>query len=429
MIERSRRNFIRLFSGALTGLPFLHAANPVFAEEAYERSFMMSKDYNLMDQDEDFWGWIREAYTVSPNIINLNNGGVAPQPKVVQDAHIRYYQYCNEAPSYYMWQILDQGREPLREKLAGVCGCDKEEIAINRNSTEGLNTVIFGLNLKAGDEIVLTKQDYPNMINAWKQREKRDGVKLVWIDLPLPIEKEDDIVKFYSNAFTSKTKVVMVTHLINWTGQIMPVRKIADEAHKRGIEVIADGAHTLAHFDFKIPDLGCDYFASSLHKWMSAPFGSGLLYIRKEKINDVWALLSNTEPDGSDIRKFESLGTRSFASEMAIGAAVDFHEMIGGPRKEARLRFLKNYWVDQVKDLPRVSFLQSKQPKMSCAIANIAIDGKKPEEVSGELFTKYKIHSVGINWENIHGVRITPNVYTSLKDLDKLVGAIKQIAK
>jgi len=429
MIERSRRNFIKLFSGALTGLPFLHAANPVFAEEAFERSFMMSKDYNLMDQDEDFWGWIREAYTVSPNIINLNNGGVAPQPKVVQDAHIRYYQYCNEAPSYYMWQILDQGREPLREKLAGVCGCDKEEIAINRNSTEGLNTVIFGLNLKAGDEIVLTKQDYPNMINAWKQREKRDGIKLVWIDLPLPIEKEDDIVKFYSNAFTNKTKVVMVTHLINWTGQIMPVRKIADEAHKRGIEVIADGAHTLAHFDFKIPDLGCDYFASSLHKWMSAPFGSGLLYIRKEKIKDVWALLSNTEPDGSDIRKFESLGTRSFASEMAIGAAVDFHEMIGAPRKEARLRFLKNYWVDQVKDLPRVSFLQSKHPKMSCAIANIAIDGKKPEEVSGELFTKYKIHSVGINWENIHGVRITPNVYTSLKDLDKLVGAIKQIAK
>jgi selenocysteine lyase/cysteine desulfurase len=429
MIEKSRRNFIRLFSGALTGLPFLHAANPVFAEEALGRSFMMSKDYNLVDQDEDFWGWIREAYTVSPNIINLNNGGVAPQPKVVQDAHIRYYQYCNEAPSYYMWQILDQGREPLREKLAGVCGCDKEEIAINRNSTEGLNTVIFGLNLKAGDEIVLTKQDYPNMINAWKQREKRDGVRLVWIDLPLPIEKEDDIVKFYSNAFTSKTKVVMVTHLINWTGQIMPVKKIADEAHKRGIEVIADGAHTLAHFDFKIPDLGCDYFASSLHKWMSAPFGSGLLYIRKEKIKDVWALLSNTEPDGSDIRKFESLGTRSFASEMAIGAAVDFHEMIGAPRKEARLRFLKNYWVDQVKDLSRVSFLQSKHPKMSCAIANIAIDGKKPEEVSGELFTKHKIHSVGINWENIHGVRITPNVYTSLKELDKLVAAIKLIAK
>jgi selenocysteine lyase/cysteine desulfurase len=327
-----------------------------------------------------------------------------------------------------MWQILDQGREPLREKLAGLCGCDKEEIAINRNSTEGLNTVIFGLNLKAGDEVVLTKQDYPNMINAWKQREKRDGIKLVWVDLNLPEEDENILAAQYIKAFTPRTKVVMVTHLINWCGQIMPVRKIADAAHKRGIDVIADGAHTLAHFEFKIPDLGCDYFASSLHKWLSAPFGSGLLYIRREKIKDVWALLSNNEPDGTDIRKFESLGTRSFASEMAIGAAVDFHDTMGSPRKEARLRMLKNYWVDQVRQHPKISFNQPASSHLSCAIASIAVAGKKPEEVSGELFSKYKIHTVAINWENIHGVRVTPNVYTSKKDLDKLAGAILAIA-
>jgi selenocysteine lyase/cysteine desulfurase len=327
-----------------------------------------------------------------------------------------------------MWQKLDQGREPLREKLASLCGCDKEEIAINRNATEGLNTVIFGLNLKAGDEVVLTKQDYPNMINAWKQREKRDGIKLVWLDLPLPMESEDEITAFYTKAFTNKTKVVMVTHLINWTGQIMPVRKIADVAHAKGIEVIADGAHTLAHFDFKIEDLGCDYFASSLHKWLSAPFGSGLLYIKKEKIKNVWALLSNNEPDGSDIRKFESLGTRSFASEMAIGSAVDFHDVMGNKRKEERLRFLKNYWVDQIKDLAKVSFNQPKTKHLSCAIGSVAIEGKKPEEISSELFSKHKIHTVAINWENIHGVRVTPNVYTSLKDLDKLASALKKMA-
>ena len=379
-------------------------ANPAFAEKAIP-------DVKISDHpspDEDFWGWIRESYTVSPNIINLNNGGVAPQPKVVQDAHIRFYQYCNEAPSYYMWQILDQGREPLREKLAELCGCSPEEVAINRNATEGLNTVIFGLNLKAGDEVVLTKQDYPNMINAWKQREKREGIKLVWIDLPLPMANDDDIVKMYTNAFTSRTRIVHVTHLINWTGQILPVKRIADAAHRQGIEVIADGAHTLAHFDFKIPDLGCDYFASSLHKWLGAPFGSGLLYIRKEKIKNVWALLSNNEPDGPDIRKFESIGTRSFASEMAIGTAVDFHNVMGSKRKEERLRFLKDYWVNQVKALPGVSFNQPDTKQQSCAIASIAIKNKKPEEVSGELFTKYKIHSVAINWENIHSVRIAP---------------------
>jgi selenocysteine lyase/cysteine desulfurase len=410
-----------------TGLGFLAFANASFALEAEKRMARISNFSGGDVDNEDFWSWIRESYTVSPNLLNLNNGGVAPQPKVVQDAHIRYYQYSNEAPSYYMWQILDQGREPLRKKLADICGCDAEEVAINRNATEGLNTVIFGLDLKPGDEVVLTKQDYPNMMNAWKQREKRDGVKLVWLDLPLPMSNDDDIVKLYTSAFTSRTKIVHVTHLINWTGQILPIKRIADEAHKRNIEVIGDGAHTLAHFDFRVPDLGCDYFASSLHKWMSAPFGSGLLYIRKDKIRKVWALLSNNEPDGPDIRKFESLGTRSFASEMAIGAAADFHQVMGNKRKEDRLRFLKDYWVEQVRDLPGISFYQPDHTSQSCAIANIAVKGKKPEEVSAELFNKHRIHTVAINWENIHGVRVTPNVYTNKKDLDRLVTAIRSL--
>lgn len=411
-----------------TGLGFLAFANPSFAREAEKQMARLSHYGNggAID-DEDFWGWIRESYTMSPNIINLNNGGVAPQPKVVQDAHIRYYQYCNEAPSYYMWQILDQGREPLRQKLAEICGCDAEEVAINRNATEGLNTVIFGLDLKAGDEVVLTKQDYPNMINAWKQREKRDGVKLVWLDLPLPVANDEEIVSMYTSAFTSRTKVAHVTHLINWTGQILPIKRISEEAHKKNIEVIGDGAHTLAHFDFKVPDLGCDYFASSLHKWMSAPFGSGLLYVKKDKIRKVWALLSNNEPDGPDIRKFESLGTRSFASEMAIGAAADFHNVMGAKRKEDRLRFLKDYWVKQVKDIPGISFYQPHTNHQACAIANIAVRGKKPEEVSAELFNNHKIHTVAINWENIHGVRVTPNVYTSKRELDKLTAAIRSM--
>lgn len=425
-----RRTFFRRLGISAGSLPFLQWADPAFAAASRERQFRPGDAApSAQGSDEDFWGWVKESYTTSPNILNLNNGGVAPQPKVVQDAHIRYYQYCNEAPSYYMWQILDQGREPLRERLARLCGCSPEEVAINRNSTEGLNTVIFGLNLKAGDEVVLTRQDYPNMINAWKQREKREGIKLVWVDLPLPMDDEGQIVDLYLKAFSSRTRVVHITHLINWTGQILPVRPIAEEARRRGIQVIADGAHTLAHTDFKVPDLGCDYFASSLHKWLSAPFGSGLLYIRKDKIRDVWALLSNNEPDGPDIRKFESLGTRSFAAEMAIGAALDFHEVIGAQRKEARLRYLKNYWVDQVKHLPRVKFLQSAPAHQSCAIANIAVDGMKPEELSAELFNRYRIHTVAINWEHIHGVRVTPNVYTSPGDLDRLVAAIRKIAR
>ncbi len=380
-------------------------------------------------KDEEFWYWIRESYTVSPHLINLNNGGVAPQPKVTQDAQDKYNRMCNEGPSYYMWRILDAGREPLRENLAELAGCSAEEIAINRNSTEGLNTIIFGLNLKAGDEVVLSKQGYPNMINAWKQREKRDGVKLVWLNFDLPQEDDAYFLERYVAAFTDKTKVVHITHMINWTGQVKPVAKIADEAHKRNIDVICDGAHSFALMDYKIPDLHCDYFATSLHKWMSAPFGSGLMYIKKDKIKDVWALLSNDKPDGDNIRKFESLGTRSFASEMAIGYSLDFHNMIGTARKQARLHFLKNYWAEKVKDIPKVKLNTSLDPKFACAIGNFSIQGMEPGDIDNKLLTKYKIHTVGINWENIHGVRVTPNVYTSLKDLDKLVRGIEDIAK
>ncbi|MFM2018847.1 MAG: hypothetical protein RL007_2503 [Bacteroidota bacterium] len=383
---------------------------------------------NEAAKDEEFWQWIRLQYSINPNLINLNNGGVSPQPKPVQDAHIRFYQYCNEGPSYFMWRELDKGREPLRRRLAELAGVEADEVAINRNSTEGLNSIIFGLNLKAGDEIVLSKQDYPNMVNAWKQREKRDGIKLVWVNHDLPCEDEAKMLKTYTDAFTSKTRIVHVTHMINWTGQLLPVRKIADAAHAKGIEVICDSAHVFAHVDFKIPDLGCDYWATSLHKWLCAPFGSGLLWIKKEKIKNVWALLSSNEPDSGDIRKFESLGTRSFASEMAINAAIDFHLLIGAERKQARLQYLKNYWASKVVDVPGVKLNTSLQPQFACALANFSITGYKPEEIESKLMEKYRIHSVAINWENIHGVRVTPNVYTSLSDLDLLVKGIKEIA-
>lgn len=383
---------------------------------------------NEAAKDEEFWQWIRMQYSINPNLINLNNGGVSPQPKPVQDAHIRFYQYCNEGPSYFMWRELDKGREPLRRRLADLAGVEADEVAINRNSTEGLNSIIFGLNLKAGDEVVLSKQDYPNMVNAWKQREKRDGIKLVWVNHDLPCEDEAKMLKTYTDAFTSKTRIVHVTHMINWTGQLLPVRKIADAAHAKGIEVICDSAHVFAHVDFKIPDLGCDYWATSLHKWLCAPFGSGMMWIKKEKIKNVWALLSSNEPDSGDIRKFESLGTRSFASEMAINAAIDFHLLIGAERKQARLQYLKNYWASKVIDVPGVKLNTSLQPQFACALANFSITGFKPEEIESKLMEKYRIHSVAINWENIHGVRVTPNVYTSLGDLDLLVKGIKEIA-
>jgi selenocysteine lyase/cysteine desulfurase len=380
-------------------------------------------------KDDDFWAFMQQAYTTSPNIINLNNGGVSPQPKVVQDTFVRYNAYCNEAPTYYMWRILDQGREALRADLADLAGCSPGEIAINRNTTEGMNNIIYGLNLQPGDEVVLAKQDYPNVINSFKVLEKRDGIILKWINLELPTENEDDIADAYISAFTERTKLVNVTHIINWIGQITPVKKIAAAAHQRGIEVLVDGAHSFALLDFKIPDLDCDYFATSLHKWMSAPFGTGLLYVKKDKISKIWPICPDDKPLAEDITKFEKLGTRSFPTEMAIGTALDFYYGIGARRKEDRLRLLKDYWTTRVKDIKGVHIHTSFKPEFACCIGLFSIDGFQPGEIDTYLMEKHKIHTVGIVWENISGVRVTPNVYTTLKDLDKLVTAIETMAK
>ncbi len=375
--------------------------------------------------DDDFWRQIRLAYAASPNIINLNNGGVCPAPRATMDALDYYNRMCNEAPSYYMWRTLEEQREPLRFNLAALAGASTEEIAINRNATEALNTIIFGLKLSAGDEIVLSKYDYPNMINAWKQREKRDGIKLVWVDLDLPSENEEYLVNAYTSKFTAKTKLVHLTHVINWSGQILPVRKIADRAHASNIEVLVDAAHSFAVLNYKIPDLGCDYWGTSLHKFMCGPFGSGMMWIKKEKIAGVLPLLSSPEPESDSIKKFESLGTRSFPIEMAIGYSLDLHNYIGSARKQERLHFLKNYWMERVRDVPGIRFYTSPKPEWSCAIGNFSIEGKKAVDIAVELFNKWKIHTVGIDWEKINGVRVTPNVYTTTEELDKLVMGIK----
>ncbi len=423
----NRRIFLRQLGTTLGAAALGNVLLPSLASasEPFDQEFSVPPPGT---SDEDFWAWVQGSYTVSPNIINLNNGGVSPQPKVVQDTFEKYNRFCNEAPSYYMWNILNEGREALRADLASFAGCSPGEIAIDRNTTEALDTIIYGLQLKPGDEVVLTKQDYPNVINAWKLREKRDGIVLKWINLELPSEDDEYLSNAYISQFTEKTRVVNITHIINWIGQIIPVKRIAKAAHDRGIEVLVDGAHSFALVDFKIPDLDCDYFGTSLHKWMCAPFGSGLLYVKKDKISKIWALYPDGQPLGDQITKFEALGTRSFASEMAIGSSLDFHLAIGSKRKENRLRALKDYWANQVKALPGIHIHTSFNPEYACAIGLVSVDGKKPGEVVKYLFDQYKIHTTGIEWENISGVRVTPNVYTTFRDLDKLVLALGKLS-
>lgn len=424
-----RRKFLQkmgLMAGAFSAASLFEQAHAAEWEQASRRISHMSAGEAAMD--EDFWMTIQQAYTVNSNLIILNNGGVSPSPRVVQDAVERYNRFTNEGPSYYMWRILDQGREPLRQKLALLAGCSEEEIAINRNSTEALNTVIFGMDLQPGDEVIGTLQDYPNMIQAWRQRALRDKIKYTQISFDFPIESDKEIVAAFEKAITAKTKVIHVTHVINWVGQVLPVAKIARMAHQRGIEVIVDGAHSFGLIDFKIPDLECDYFGTSLHKFLSAPIGSGMLWIKKEKIEKIWPLTCNDKPRSGDIRKFETLGTRSFPIEQGIGEAVNFHNAIGSKRKEERIRYLKNYWALRAKEIPGVTIHTSFKPEYACAIAGVSVNGMTPGELDSALMNQYKIHTVGIVWENISCVRVTPHVYTRLQDLDKLVGALETLA-
>jgi selenocysteine lyase/cysteine desulfurase len=427
MALNDRRSFLKMaaLAGAFSTNSLFHQAH---AEDwdAAGRS-VGHLDEGAVAQNEDFWSVIQRGYSVSPQIIDLNNGGVSPSPIVVQQAVERYNQLSNEGPSYFMWQILDQGREPLREKLAHLAGTPAGEIAIDRNATEALNTIIFGLPLKAGDEVVGCKQDYPHMMAAYRQRAERDGIVYKQISFDFPIEDNDAIVKAYEQAITPRTKLVHVTHMVNWVGQLMPARQIADMAHARGIEVIVDGAHSFGLMDFKIPDLNCDYFGTSLHKFLSAPIGSGMMWVKADKIEKIWPLICG-DPHSSNIRKFEDLGTRSFPIEQGIGEAINFHQAIGSRRKQERIFYLKNYWATRVCEIPGVKLHTSLDPKFSCAICGVSIDGMTPGALNTALFDRYKIHAVAMEYENIHCVRVTPHVYTTIPDLDKLVGAISEIA-
>lgn len=425
----SRRSFFKK-SIALASVASLTGLSANASAEDLSDALLSLNDLSPFDaaDEEELWARMAQAYTVSANILNLNNGGVSPQPKVVQDAVDCYYHLSNEAPTYYMWQVLDRGRESVRRKLADLAGATPEEIAINRNTTEALGTFTWGIDLKRGDEIVMTKQDYPNMIHAWKQREMREGVKINWINLNLPIDNEEVVLKAYIDATTPRTKIWHITHLVTWTGQILPAARLCAEARKRGIISIVDAAHSFAHLDYKISDLNCDYYGTSLHKWLCAPFGTGMMYIRKEHIEKTWPLFPGEKPQSTDIRKFETLGTRSFAPEQAIGQAIDFQNAIGTRRKQERLHYLKKYWCEAVVKNPRVKIHISLDPRYSCALGTFSIDGIKPGDITSKLFSDYQIHTTSIVWENVSAVRVTPHVYTTTKDLDRLIDAVGRIA-
>lgn len=378
-------------------------------------------------KDEDFWEAIRSGYKLKPDYINLENGYYCFLPQEILESYLNHVREVNYQGSYYMRTVQWENKKKMAAKLAEIAGCTPEELIITRNTTESLDMIIGGQQWKAGDEAVMAEQDYGAMLDMFKQVERRYGVVNKIISVPNHPTSDEEIVNLYANAITEKTRLLMVCHMINITGQILPIRKICDMAHSKGVEVLVDGAHAFAHINFSIPDLDCDYYGASLHKWLSVPLGAGMLYVKKGKASKIWPLLGEEGKKEDDIYRLNHTGTHPVHTDLAIADSVDFYLKIGRDRKESRLHYLQNYWTSRVRNIPHIEVNTPEDPKRYCGIGNVGVKGMKPQLLAETLLKKYKIYTVAIDGAGVHGCRITPNLYTTTKELDTFVEALKAL--
>ena len=380
--------------------------------------------------DESYWAEIGRAFTIDRSALNLNNAAVSPAPAVVQRALERHLAVANSLPTAHaLWTVAPPLREAVRERLAAQWGVDAEEIAITRSASEGLQVCQMGFDLARGDEVIATTQCYPRMITTFQQRERREGIVLRQIKIPVPAEDPAQIVALYEAAITPRTKLILVTHVMNLTGQIMPAREVVALGRKRGIPVIVDGAHSFAHLEFKISDLDCDYFATSLHKWLFAPLGTGLLYVRRDKIKNLWPLTAAKAEQTDDIRKFEEVGTKPEANALAVAEALTFHQAMGGARKQARLLYLRDTWAKRLAANQRIKLYTSLKPGVAGNIVMVDVEGIDPMKLWAYLWEKHRIQTGAIIHDEFRGLRIAPSVYTTLGELDRFCSVIENVIR
>ena len=382
-----------------------------------------------MSKADDFWAFVQQSFSGGRGIINLNNGGVSPSPRIVTEALNKYNWQQEDATAYTMWQILEPQSERIRTELAALFGCDREEIAITRNASESLEILLLGLDLKRGDEILTSTHDYPRMITTLQQRERREGIALKTVKLPLVPKDPMEIARAFEAGITPKTRVILASHVVNITGQITPIRAICEMGRARNIEVIVDGAHSFAHFPFTRDQIGCDYFGTSLHKWLFAPKGTGMLYVKRDRIERVWPLMAAEKKDAADIRKFEEIGTHSAAPRLAIGEAILFHRGIGAERKADRLRYLARYWENRLAAIPKIRLHTPLDQAQSCAIGTVEIEGVEPGQLAKYLFAAHRIFVTPILHDEFKGLRVTPSVYTTVEELDRFCEVMESVAK
>jgi selenocysteine lyase/cysteine desulfurase len=424
-----RRGFVSSMFSAGIAYPALNSS--AFKHLTGASQLASARTAAAVAEDESYWGEIRRAFTLDDTLINLNNGWCSPAPAHALEQMIRDIRFSNELPVEHMARLLEPRIEGVREGLAKEFGCDPEEMAITRNASEANETMILGLDLKRGDEVVVTTQNYDRMIRAWKQRERRDGIVLKQIRLDTPPKSDDDVVRAFEAAITPNTRVIEVMHVSYMTGYIAPVRRIVDMARKYNVQVFVDGAHAFAQIPFTRDELGCDYYGTSLHKWCMAPIGTGMLYVRKNKIGQLWPLMAASEAQNDNIRKYEEIGTHPVAIHNAISVSLAFHRNIGADRKIARLRLLRDRWAKRLlAESPRVHMHTDIGPGKNGAIASFGIEGMDMPKLSAWLWATHKIATAGQNHPEYQGIRVTPNVYTTLDEIDrfsdKVLLAIKQ---
>jgi len=418
----NKRSFLK--SVALTGI------GTQFGMDALAGVFNSRKEVSATElaSDNDFWDGIRKDYLLKPDYINLENGYYNFLPQPILEKYLQHIRDVNYQGSYYMRTVQWDNKKRMADKLAAIAGCEPGELVITRNSTESLDLVIGGMDWQKEDEAVFAEQDYGSMQDMFKQVSDRYGVKLVKVSVPNHPASDEEIVSLYEKAITAKTKLLMVCHIINITGHILPIRKICDMAHAKGVEVMVDGAHAFAHFRYKISDLHCDYYGTSLHKWMSVPLGAGFLYVNKNKISKPWPVFADWTTDKNNIARLNHTGTHPCATDLAIEDSIDYFNMIGAERKEKRMQYLQQYWTSRVKDIPRVVINTPLLEGRSCGIANVGITGIKPADLAKRLMDEHKVFTVAIDYANVQGCRICPNVYTTTEELDRFVEAIKKLA-
>ncbi len=380
-------------------------------------------------QDEDFWLKIQQSFDLDRNTVNFNNGGCSPSPRIVQEAMRRQVEFSNQAPSNYMWRVLEPEVESVRTRLAKLFNVDREEVAITRNASESLETLINGFDLHPLDEIITTTLDYPRMITTIQQRERRDGVKMVQVHVPPVPKNMEELLNPIRQAITQKTKMIVVSQVSFMNGQIFPIREIMEEGHGRHIPVIVDGAHAFVQYEFDNAHLNADFYGTSLHKWLMAPIGTGMLYVKRNRIEEVWPLMAADKSLDRNIRKFEEIGTHPAANHNAIGEAITFHDLIGMKRKEARLRYLRHRWTDRLVGNKDFTFFTNLDPKHSCALTTVGIRQIPNADLAAWLLAKHNIFVTTIVNKDIGGIRVSPNVYSTVDEIDRFADAMLDAAK